>query len=347
LTTKKQSLNLFVFLVAEWLQGVAHLKKEVVSTKKIKKLFAMPLLALIYQAQKVHQKHFRTNTIQISTLLSIKTGACPEDCAYCPQSAHYKTGLKVEKLMSLETVVEAAKQAKQNGATRFCMGAAWRSPPKDGFQKVLTMIQAVKALGLETCVTLGMLTGDQSCALKEAGLDFYNHNLDTSPRYYKEIITTRDFEDRLKTLDCVRKAGIKVCCGGIIGMGETREDRIELLKQLANLPIPPESVPINHLIPVEGTPLGKMTVVKPLDSFEFVRTIAVARILMPKAVVRLSAGREHMNDELQALCFMAGANSIFLGEKLLTRKNPDIDRDNNLLQRLGMISEHSASPETA
>jgi biotin synthase len=305
----------------------------------IQKLFDLSLLELVYRAQCIHRKFFKKNTIQLCALLSIKTGACPEDCAYCPQSAHYNTQLKVEKLMSLPDIIKAAEEAKEQGATRFCMGAAWRSPPEKSLAKITEIIQAVKAIGLETCVTLGMLTEHQAESLKDAGLDYYNHNLDTSPEYYKKIISTRSFEDRLNTLAHLRKVGIQVCCGGIVGMGESREDRIEFLKQLANLPTHPESVPLNYLMRIEGTPLEKT---ETMDPFEFVRCVAVARILMPGARVRLSAGREFMTDECQALCFMAGANSIFLGEKLLTAKNPSASKDAQLFERLGIKCKISA-----
>ncbi len=299
--------------------------------------YNLPFTELIYRAQTIHQQYFTANQVQISTLLSIKTGACPEDCAYCPQSGHYNTQLKKEKLIPLETVIANAKAAKENGATRFCMGAAWRSLPKKELPKVVAMVQAVKALGLETCVTLGMLENEQAHALKEAGLDFYNHNLDSSPEFYETIITTRTYEDRLKTLQQVRDADIKVCCGGIIGMGESRQDRMGLLLQLANLAQHPESVPINRLIPIKGTPLEDTEII---DNFEFIRTIAVARIMMPQSVVRLSAGREGMNDEMQALCFLAGANSIFYGETLLTAKNPAMDKDKQLFEKLGLVAQY-------
>jgi biotin synthase len=296
-------------------------------------LFSAPFNDLLYQAHSVHRQHFDPHAIQLSTLLSIKTGGCPEDCAYCPQSGRYPTAVKAEKLMDLATVVEAAARAKTHGATRFCMGAAWREPKGRDLARVLEMVQAVKSLGLETCATLGMLTEDQALQLKAAGLDFYNHNLDTSREFYPEIITTRSYEARLGTLGYVRQAGMRVCAGGIIGMGEGVEDRAALLVTLANLPEPPESVPINLLVRVEGTPLA--TAERP-DPFAFVRTVAVARILMPRSFVRLSAGRESMSDELQALCFFAGANSIFYGEKLLTTTNPVVDRDRELFSRLGL-----------
>lgn len=299
----------------------------------IRILFELPFLELLYQAQTTHQQHFEPSTVQLSTLLSIKTGACPEDCAYCPQSAHYSTQGERESLLSVETVLEAAKKAKAFGATRFCMGAAWRSPPRHVLPKLEMMIKEIKHLGLETCMTLGMLTEPQAKTLKDAGLDFYNHNLDTSPEYYQKIITTRCYQDRLDTLDIVRRAGIKVCCGGILGMGETREDRIALLGQLANLPQYPESVPLNQLIPIQGTPLGGTP---KLDNFEFVRTVAVARLIMPKSYIRLSAGRSTMSEELQALCFLAGANSIHFGEKLLTTGNVSMDNDKNFFNKLGL-----------
>lgn len=301
--------------------------------ESVEKLYNLPFLELLYQAQTVHRENFKQDEIELCTLLSIKTGSCPEDCAYCPQSGHFKTGLQKEKLFDVEEVRKQATVAKEAGASRFCMGAAWRNPPEKEFPKVLEMIKTVKAEGLEACVTLGMLTDQQAVQLKEAGLDFYNHNLDTSPEYYEKIITTRTYSDRLDTLSHVRNAGINVCCGGIIGMGEARKDRIELLLQLVNLPKAPDSVPINRLIPIQGTPLANT---KQIDDFEFVRTIAVARMLLPKSVVRLSAGREGMSEELQTLCFMAGANSIFFGEKLLTAANPEADADMQLFAKLGM-----------
>lgn len=304
--------------------------------EEIEKLFSRPFLDLVYEAQGIHRQYFSANSIQQSTLLSIKSGACSEDCAYCPQSGHYKTPYEKENLLSLEVVKEKALAAKAKGSTRFCMGGAWRSPPDKVFNQLLEMVKVVKSLGMEACMTLGMLSESQAQALKEAGLDYYNHNLDTSPEYYEKIITTRTYDDRLSTLDEVRKAGMKVCCGGIMGMGESRRDRARFLQILANLETHPESVPINRLIPVPGTPLQQA---KPLDPFEFVKTIAVARIVMPTSKVRLSAGREGMTDELQALCFMAGANSIFYGEKLLMTKNPDEEKDRLLLERLGMQVE--------
>jgi len=299
-------------------------------------LFALPFSDLLFRAQTIHRQHFDPNTVQVSTLLSIKTGACPEDCKYCPQSARYDAGLEREKLLELEAVVERARAARAQGATRFCMGAAWRSPHDRDLPAILDMVREVKALGLETCMTLGMLSETQSRALADAGLDYYNHNLDTSPEYYGEIITTRTYQDRLETLDRVRRAGMKVCAGGILGMGEGLADRAGLLVQLANLPVHPESVPINQLVPVAGTPLADAGA---LDPFDFVRTIAVARILMPASHVRLSAGRESMNEQTQALAFFAGANSIFYGEKLLTTPNPDADADRTLFARLGIRPE--------
>jgi biotin synthase len=296
-------------------------------------LFALPFTELVFRAALTHRANFDPAEVQISTLLSIKTGGCPEDCAYCPQSARYETGVKAEKLMSLEAVLGEARAAKAAGAQRFCMGAAWREPKDRDVESVCAMVEGVKALGLETCVTLGMLTGAQARRLKGAGLDYYNHNLDTSPEYYGEIITTRTYRNRLDTLAAVRDAGIHVCCGGIVGMGEDLDDRVGLIAALASLPQHPESVPINMLVRVEGTPLGDAP---PLDPLDFVRTIAVARITMPGSVVRLSAGREDMSEETQALCFLAGANSIFYGPKLLTTPNPGRDRDMRLLDKLGL-----------
>ena len=300
----------------------------------MRSLLALPFNDLLSRAHAVHAAHHNPNAVQVSTLLSIKTGGCPEDCAYCPQAARYHTGVAAEKLMSLDAVLDKAKQAKAAGATRFCMGAAWRSPKDRDVEKVAGMIREVKALGMETCATLGMLTQDQADRFKSAGLDYYNHNLDTAPEFYGEIIHTREFQDRLDTLGCVRNAGLKTCCGGIVGMGESRAQRAGLLQTLANLPEHPQSVPINRLVQVEGTPLNGTAM---LDPFEFVRTIAVARILMPASMVRLSAGRAEMSDELQALCFFAGANSIFYGEKLLTTGNPDVERDQALFARLGLV----------
>ncbi len=303
------------------------------STAEVEALFALPFSDLIFQAQRVHREHHAPNTVQMSTLLSIKTGACPEDCAYCPQSVRYDTGLERERLLAVEEVRERASAAKAAGATRFCMGAAWRSPKARDIEIVAAMIGEVRALGLESCATLGMLTPAQAQQLKGAGLDYYNHNIDTSPEFYEKIITTRDFQDRLDTLEAVRDAGLKTCCGGIVGMGETVRDRARMLQTLANLPQHPESVPINQLVAVPGTPLANAAAI---DPFDFVRTIAVARLTMPAAAVRLSAGREQMSDELQALAFLAGANSIFYGEKLLTTGNPDVERDRGLLRRLGI-----------
>jgi biotin synthase len=296
-------------------------------------LFAAPFADLVFHAQEVHRRHHEPNSVQMSTLLSIKTGACPEDCAYCPQSVRYDTGIEREALMELGAVRAAAARARDAGATRFCMGAAYRSPKARDLRLIIDMIRAVRALGLETCATLGMLSPDQADELAAAGLDYYNHNLDTSREFYPQIISTRSYQDRLDTLAAVRAAGLKVCCGGIIGMGESPSDRAELLRTLANLPEHPESVPINQLVPVAGTPLDGSA---PVDPFDFVRTIAVARLLMPQAQVRLSAGRGAMSDELQALCFLAGANSIFYGEKLLTTGNPDVERDQRLFARLGV-----------
>ena len=306
------------------------------SREEILALFELPFMDLLYRAQQVHRAHFDPNRIQVSTLLSIKTGACPEDCAYCPQSAHHHTELDVERLLPVEAVVAEARAARERGATRFCMGAAWRQPRDRDLDRVIEMVRAVKAEGLETCLTLGMLTREQARRLAAAGLDYYNHNLDTSPEFYGEIISTRTYEDRLQTLEHVREAGLHVCAGGIIGMGESRADRAGLLQQLANLPKHPESVPINLLVRVEGTPLAD---VEPPDPFEFVRTIAVARLLMPASRVRLSAGRTDMDDSLQALCFLAGANSIFYGERLLTTPNPEADRDRRLFERLGLVPD--------
>jgi biotin synthase len=298
-------------------------------------LFELPFPELLFRAQSVHRQSFDPTEVQISTLLSIKTGGCPEDCAYCPQSARYATGVHAEKLMALDAVLAEARAAKKAGASRFCMGAAWRSPKDRDLAHVCEMVEAVKRLGLETCATLGMLTAAQARKLKRSGLDYYNHNLDTSPEFYGEIITTRIYQDRLQTLGHVRDAGIHVCCGGIVGMGETRADRVGMIAALASLPVHPESVPINMLVRVAGTPLADQP---PLDPFEFVRTIAVARITMPRSMVRLSAGREDMSEETQALCFLAGANSIFYGPKLLTTANPERDRDRVLMNKLGLTA---------
>ena len=300
---------------------------------EVQALFDMPFNDLLYQAQSVHRQHFDPNAVQVSTLLSIKTGGCPEDCKYCPQSVHHETELEPERLMDVDEVVAAAQRAKAAGATRFCMGAAWRNPRGRNFERVLEMIRRVREEGLETCATLGMLDEEQTRRLKDAGLDYYNHNLDTSPEFYGEIITTCTWDDRLDTLAHVREAGINVCCGGIVGMGESRADRVSMLAELANLPEHPGSVPINRLVRVEGTPLEQEP---EIESIEFVRTIAVARILMPESYVRLSAGRTEMSDEMQALCFLAGANSIFYGEKLLTTGNPDTASDDALFDRLGL-----------
>ncbi|MGM4913340.1 biotin synthase BioB [Hyphomicrobiales bacterium] len=296
-------------------------------------IYNLPFNDLLYRAQQIHRAHFDPNAIQMSRLLSIKTGGCAEDCGYCSQSAHYPTGLKASKLMKVERVLGEARRAREGGATRYCMGAAWRNPKERDMEALVAMVEGVKALGMETCMTLGMLTPAQSERFAEAGLDYYNHNVDTSERYYSEIITTRSFEDRLDTLANVRDAGIKVCAGGILGMGETIEDRISMLVTLANLPAPPESVPINMLIPIPGSKLADAA---PVDPIDFVRTIALARILMPRSHVRLSAGRTDMSDETQALCFFAGANSIFVGDTLLTAENPGEDHDAALFSRLGL-----------
>jgi biotin synthase len=305
------------------------------NVEEIDKLFSLPFNDLMFHAQQVHRQYFDPNQVQVSTLLSIKTGRCPEDCGYCPQSVRYDTGLEVEPLMPLDQVIDAARSAKARGSSRFCMGAAWRSPKDRDLDPVIEMVKEVKALGLETCLTLGMLTEAQAQRLKQAGLDYYNHNLDTSPEFYGEIITTRTYQDRLDTLEHVRNAGMNVCCGGILGMGESRYDRVRLLQQLANQPHHPESVPVNMLVRVEGTPLDQA---QDFDHLEFVRTVAVARIMMPKSYVRLSAGREEMSEEMQALCFLAGANSVFYGEKLLTTPNPGADKDQQLFDKLGIQS---------
>lgn len=311
------------------------------TTEEIVRLFERPFNDLLFQAQTVHRRHFDPNRVQMSRLLSIKTGGCPEDCKYCPQSAHFETGVEAGKLMAVDAVLAEAERAKQGGASRFCMGAAWRNPKDRDLDAIIAMVQGVKALGMETCMTLGMLTQAQAERLAAAGLDFYNHNVDTSEEFYGEIITTRTYQDRLDTLERVRDAGMHVCSGGIVGMGEDRRDRAGMLLTLANMPKHPESVPINLLVQVEGTPLSGTAA---LDVLEFVRTIAVARIMMPKSFVRLSAGREAMTDEAQALCFAAGANSIFCGEKLLTTDNPDIDDDEALFGRLG-IQPYEVPPE--
>jgi biotin synthase len=313
----------------------ANLPRHDWTRAEVRALFALAFPELMFRAAGVHRENFDPTEVQISTLLSIKTGGCPEDCGYCPQSAQYDTGVKAEKLMSLDVVLSEAAAAKASGASRFCMGAAWRSPKDRDLDNVCAMVEGVKALGLETCVTLGMLEAEQARRLKDSGLDYYNHNLDTSPEFYGTIITTRTYQDRLDTLDHVRDAGIHVCCGGIVGMGEGLEDRVGMIATLANLPVHPESVPINMLVQVEGTPLADVAKLDPLD---FVRTIAVARITMPASMVRLSAGREDMSEETQALCFLAGANSIFYGPKLLTTPNPERDRDMRLLDKLGLRS---------
>ena len=299
----------------------------------IQALFDLPLMDLIFEAQTVHRANHKPNTVQLSSLLSIKTGACPEDCKYCPQSARYKTGLKTERLMPLDQIVASATEAKANGAERFCMGAAWRTPKDSDIEQVSEAIAAVKALGLETCATLGMLKPEQAEKLADAGLEYYNHNLDTSPEFYGEIISTRTYDDRLETLENVREAGMKVCSGGIVGMGETKTDRVGLIEALANLEPYPESVPINNLVKVAGTPLGEL---EDIDPFDFVRMVAVARITMPKSYVRLSAGREEMNDQLQTMCFMAGANSVFYGDQLLTCNNASVEHDRELFAKLGI-----------
>lgn len=310
--------------------------------KRANELFSMPFFELLFQAQQIHRQHFDPQQVQVSTLLSIKTGACPEDCKYCAQSARYKTGLETEKLMEVQQVLESAKKAKQAGSTRFCMGAAWRNPKERDMPYLEMMIKEVKSLGMETCMTLGMIDNSQAQRLAEAGLDYYNHNLDTSPEYYGNIITTRSYQDRLNTLENVRDAGIKVCSGGILGLGEKVSDRAALLVQLANLPKPPESVPINMLMKVEGTPMADN---EDVDAFDFIRTIAVARIMMPTSYVRLSAGREYMNEQTQALCFMAGANSVFYGCKLLTTPNPDENKDLALFRKLDINPERIETDE--
>jgi biotin synthase len=306
--------------------------KAIWEISQVQQFYTLPFIKLISKASAIHLEHHAADEMELCSLLSIKTGACPEDCAYCPQSVHYNTGLEREKLWALADVVSRAEQAKALGAKRFCMGAAWRNPSEKNLSRVIEMIKAVKEIGLETCVTLGMLKQSQVKALEEAGLDYYNHNLDTSPDYYSKIITTRTYADRLETLNYVEESNIHTCCGGIIGMGESREDRIALLAQLANLPNPPRSVPINKLMSIPGTPLEKAP---EIDNIEFVRTIAVARILMPQSIIRLSAGRETMSEEMQALCFTAVANSMWLGDKLLTTKNPSADKDMHLLNKLG------------
>ena len=306
------------------------------SIDEVEALFSLPFNDLVFRAHQLHRDNFKVNEVQISTLLSIKTGACPEDCSYCSQSSINDTGLERERLLELEAVKSAAAEAKANGATRFCMGAAWRNPTDKSLDKVIDMVTEVKAMGMETCVTLGMLKQEQASRLKDAGLDYYNHNLDTSPEFYGNVITTRTYQDRIDTLSHVRDAGINVCSGGILGMGETRRDRARLLQQLANLPEHPGSVPINDLVQVKGTPLDG---IDKLDAFEFIRTVAVARILMPKSYVRLSAGRTDMNEQTQALCFFAGANSMFYGDRLLTTDNPEESQDQQLFAKLGIEPE--------
>ena len=314
------------------------MSKKVWTIEEAQMLFEKPLFELLFEAQQVHRQHFDPTKIQVSRLLSIKTGRCSEDCKYCSQSVHHDTGLEAEKLMEVQKVIEAAKKAKEDGASRFCMGAAWRNPKPRDMPYIKKMIEEVKGLGMETCMTLGQLTAEQANELANTGLDYYNHNLDTSPEFYGEIVTTHNYQNRLDTLDHVRNSGMKICSGGIIGLGESQKDRASLLVQLANMLTPPESVPINRLIPIQGTPLGGND---PVDDFDFVRTIAVARIMMPKSMVRLSAGRESMSSELQALCFMAGANSIFYGAKLLTSPNADEDVDNALFERLNLTPAES------
>lgn len=313
--------------------GLAVTTTKTWNFAKVSQLYTQPLFDLVFQAQTTHRLHHDPNAMQLSNLLSIKTGACPEDCGYCSQSGHHKTHVEKEQLMSVDEVLVKAKEAKSQGAQRFCMGAAWRSPPDKAIPKLKEMIASVKSLGLETCMTLGMLSQDQANALSEAGLDYYNHNIDTSPGYYEKVVTTRKFSDRLTTLDHVKNAGINVCCGGIMGLGESQDDRIEFLLTLANMAPPPQSVPINRLIAVKGTPMGET---KPLDNFELIRTIATARILMPKSAIRLSAGRTEMSEEMQAFCFFSGANSIFIGDKLLTEDNPEQCQDFSLMSKLGL-----------
>ena len=324
--------------------GAAGSPSSAASVEAVEALFDMPLLDLLYEAQSVHRRHFDPNSVQVSTLLSIKTGRCPEDCAYCPQSIRFDTGLEVHDLMPVDEVKAAARRAKAAGATRFCMGAAYRGPKDKDLEPIVEMIAEVKRLGMESCVTLGLLKPHQARRLADAGLDYYNHNLDTSEAFYPEIIGTRTYADRLETLAHVRDAGLKVCCGGILGMGESRRDRIELLRTLATMEPPPESVPINRLVTIPGTPLADA---EPFDKFEFVRTIAVARVLMPRSHIRLSAGRGEFSDELQAMCFFAGANSIFYGDKLLTTDNPVPNEDEALFTRLGIVAEPCNTPTSA
>ncbi len=315
------------------MDGEARIEAARWTREDVEALLAAPFAELVFRAAEVHREHFNPNEVQASRLVSIKTGGCPEDCGYCNQSAHFKTGLKASKLMDREKVLAEAKRAKAEGASRFCMGAAWRAPKDRDMPELCGMVAEVKAMGLETCMTLGMLSGEQARSLSEAGLDYYNHNIDTSPEYYDQVVTTRTFEDRIETLEEVRSAGMKVCCGGIVGMGEKVEDRAGFLLVLANMTPPPESVPINALMPIDGTPLGRS---KPVSGLEFARLIAVARILMPRSYVRLSAGREQMSDETQALCFLAGANSIFVGDELLTTNNPGQAKDAALFETLGV-----------
>ncbi len=319
-------------------------EKQIWSASEAQALFDLPFGELLYQAQTVHRQNFVPNQVQKSRLVNIKTGGCPEDCKYCSQSIRYSTEVEPSKLMSVEDVIADAKSAKADGASRYCMGAAWRGPKSRHMDQLCSMISEVKALGLETCMTLGLLEFEQAVQLKEAGLDYYNHNVDTSPEYYQEIITTRTFENRLQTIQYVREAGMKVCCGGILGMGETQQDRGSMLRVLANMDEPPESVPINMLVPIPGTPLQNAKHVEPL---EFVRTIAVARIMLPKSVLRLSAGRRTMSEELQALCFFAGANSIFVGDRLLTTDNVEYDHDTALFDKLGLVEMPPASVREA
>ncbi len=312
--------------------------------KKAQALYDSPFNDLLFRAHSIHRQHFDPNKVQISQLFSIKTGGCSEDCGYCSQSAHHDTGLKASRLAEVETVLDQAREAQKGGATRYCMGAAWREPKERDMEAICAMIEGVKGLGMETCMTLGMLSDDDVPRLKNAGLDYYNHNIDTSEKYYKKVVTTRTFADRLETLERVRKAGIKTCSGGIVGMGEQAVDRVEMLVTLASLPQHPDSVPINQLVPIEGTPLGNAS---RLDPIEFVRTIALARIMMPRSFVRLSAGRMEMSDETQALCFFAGANSIFAGERLLTTDNPENDRDARLFAKLGLLPIALSPPDPA
>jgi biotin synthase len=313
-----------------------HPHSDRIALETVKALFDLPFMELLFQAQQTHRAHFNPQYIQLSALLSIKTGGCPEDCSYCPQSVHHETTVDNQPLMNMEDVMIAARQAKAEGASRFCLAAAWRSPKAKDVDKVTAMIRAIKALGLETCATLGMLKDEQAVALKAAGLDYYNHNVDTASHRYEEIISTRTYQDRLETLGYVREAGLSVCCGGIIGMGESRDDRAVFITELANLDPQPESVPINHLVRVEGTALAEQ---EPLDWTEFVRTIAVARIALPQSYVRLSAGRQDMHESVQALCFLAGANAIFYGDKLLTTANPEVEQDKKLLAKLNLIPQ--------